>query len=132
MRNIKKALVILLLLTIISCNKNAEAESVKVDAADKNVTAAPVTFIELGSVDCVPCKMMQPIMDQVEIDFAESVDVVFHDVWTEAGKPYATQYKINAIPTQIFLDAQGNEYYRHIGFFPQDELYAIIEQGLEK
>jgi len=74
--------------------------------------------------------MMQPVMEQVEIDFKEKVEVVFHDVWTDAGEPFAVKYKINAIPTQVFLDKQGNEYFRHVGFFPQDELYKILEQGL--
>ena len=28
-----------------------------------------VTFIELGSVKCIPCKMMQPIMDEIEQEY---------------------------------------------------------------
>lgn len=88
-----------------------------------------VTFIELGSVNCVPCKMMQPIMDKVQKELGEQVEVVFHDVWTEEGKPYAGQYGIRVIPTQIFLDGDGNEYFRHEGFFPEEELYKVLEMG---
>ena len=54
-----------------------------------------VTFIELGSVKCIPCRMMQPVMKQIEEQYGDQVRVVFHDVWTEAGKPYAVQYKIH-------------------------------------
>ena len=41
-----------------------------------------VTFIELGSVNCVPCKAMQPIMEEVRRKYGARVSVVFHDVWT--------------------------------------------------
>jgi thioredoxin 1 len=131
MKNVIKVFIVLFLFMTISCSKSAQTEGNEAVVTDKSTGTVAVTFIELGSVNCVPCKMMQPIMEQVEIDYRDKVDVVFHDVWTEAGEPYAAKYKINAIPTQIFLDKQGNEYFRHVGFFPQDELYEILEKGLE-
>lgn len=87
-----------------------------------------VTFIELGSVNCIPCKMMQPVMKQIEEEYKGSVKVVFYDVWTEKGKPYADTFKIRVIPTQVFLDKNGNEYFRHEGFFPKQELIKILKQ----
>ena len=87
-----------------------------------------VTFIELGSVKCIPCKMMQPIMDEIEKEYAEQVKVVFHDVWTEEGKPFGDEYRIRAIPTQIFLDSEGKEYFRHTGFFPKENLVKVLKQ----
>ena len=72
-----------------------------------------VTFIELGSDKCIPCKMMQPIMEEIEKEYSDQVKVVFYDVWTEEGQPYAQKYSIRAIPTQIFVDKNGNEYFRH-------------------
>ena len=91
-----------------------------------------VTFVELGSVKCVPCKMMQPIMEEIEKEYAEQVKVVFHDVWTAEGKPYAQKYRIRAIPTQIFLDKDDKEYFRHQGYFPKDELVKVLKmQGVE-
>jgi thioredoxin 1 len=92
-----------------------------------------VTFIELGSVRCIPCKMMQPIMREIEDEYGDQVNVVFHDVWTPEGKPYAAIYNIQAIPTQVFLDAEGKEYYRHTGFFPKEALVKVLKQkGVKK
>ncbi|MBN2434502.1 MAG: thioredoxin family protein [Spirochaetes bacterium] len=88
-----------------------------------------VTFIELGSVNCVPCKMMQPVMDQVKATYGDKVDVVFYDVWTEEERSMAEKYRIRAIPTQVFLDVDGNEYYRHTGFFPFEELDKVLKAG---
>jgi thiol-disulfide isomerase/thioredoxin len=86
-----------------------------------------VTFIELGSVNCIPCKAMQPVMKEVEEKYGKQVKVVFHDVWTEQGKPFGATYGIRAIPTQVFLDKDGKEYYRHEGFFEKEELVKVLK-----
>ena len=91
--------------------------------------APKVTFIELGSVNCIPCRMMQPVMKQVEEKYPGQVKVVFHDVWTPQGEPYGRQYKIMGIPTQVFLDKNGKEYARHVGFFDFASVEKALKQG---
>ncbi len=88
-----------------------------------------VTFIELGSVNCIPCKMMQPVMKKAADKYPGQVKVVFHDVWTAQGQPFARQYKIKAIPTQVFLDKSGKEYARHVGFFDFDGVEKVLREG---
>jgi len=87
-----------------------------------------VTFVELGSLNCIPCKMMQPVMAEIEKEYGEQVKVVFHDVWTPEGRPYGEQYRIRAIPTQVFLDKDGKEFFRHTGFFPKEEIVKVLKQ----
>lgn len=87
-----------------------------------------VTFVELGSVNCVPCRMMQPVMEQVEKKYPGQVKVIFHDVWTESGRTEGARYGIRVIPTQVFLDKAGKEYFRHEGFFPLEEIEKILKQ----
>ncbi len=122
----KFLLIGLCLLYIYGCGQRQEGqikqnESVK--AEDYKVT-----FIELGSDRCIPCKKMKPVMKAIETEFKGQVKVVFHDVWKASGKPYAKKYKIRLIPTQIFLDRNGKEYFRHEGFFPKQELIKILQQ----
>jgi thioredoxin 1 len=107
------------------------AANTKADESSKNAAEVEtylVTFVELGSVRCVPCKMMQPIMKDIEKDYAGQVKVVFHDVWTPEGEPFATSFKIRVIPTQVFLDKDSKEYFRHEGFFPKEDLIGILKQ----
>jgi len=100
----------------------------KVVAEQKqNAVKYKVTFIELGSVRCIPCQKMQPVMKSVKGKYANQVNVVFYDVWTPDGKPFALQYGINAIPTQVFLDEKGKEFYRHEGYFPEEELVKVLK-----
>ncbi len=90
--------------------------------------ASKVTFIELGSVRCIPCQKMEIVLDSIRNKYPKDVKVIFYDVWTKAGKPFAKQYDVKSIPTQVFLDAKGKEYYRHIGFFPEEEVIKILKQ----
>lgn len=96
--------------------------------SESQETKYKVTFIELGSVRCIPCQQMQPVMKSIEQKYGKDVKVVFHDVWTEAGAPFAKQYGIEAIPTQIFLDENGSEFFRHTGFFPEEELVKVLNK----
>jgi thioredoxin 1 len=118
------------LFALASCARkgdDAADKSRSVPAAKNNVTsAAQVTFFELGSVNCIPCRMMQPVMKQIDSIYAGKVKVVFIDVMTDQGRPAAEQFGIKAIPTQVFQDAQGKELARHIGFYPKDSIVALL------
>ena len=100
--------------------------------AQKNETKPKVTFIELGSVNCIPCRMMQPVMKNIEKKYGDQIKVIFYDVWTQEQRKYADIYKIRVIPTQVFLDANGKEFHRHEGFYPEAEIDKILEsKGLK-
>jgi len=83
-----------------------------------------VTFIELGSVNCIPCRQMQPIMKEIAAEYPDQVLVVFYDVWKNPAP--AEYYKIQLIPTQVFIDQRGNELFRHVGFFPKEEILKFL------
>ncbi len=103
------------------------------NGSDLPAGAEQIVFIELGSVNCIPCKQMQPVINAIENEYKGKVKVVFYDVWTKDGKQYADKYKIRLIPTQVFLDKQGNEIFRHEGFFPKEEIEKIFENaGVKK
>lgn len=135
----RKRIVIAAVLTIalmsgIACSQEKDKAAAKEKStgtetsAEKKEREPLVTFVEIGSVKCIPCKKMQPIMKEIEEEYAGKVKVVFHDVWTEEGKPYGKQYGIRVIPTQIFLDKDGKEYFRHEGYFPKEELVKVLKQ----
>jgi thioredoxin 1 len=113
----------LLILVLTGCAKERSPKPERAETTGNTL----VTFVELGSVSCIPCRMMQPIMRDIENTYQGQVRVVFHDVWTEEGQPYAKQFGIRVIPTQVFLDARGVEYFRHEGFFPKERLVAVLK-----
>jgi thioredoxin len=117
-----KYFLILLVLFTFSVVLFAQTEGVK----------SKVTFIELGSVNCIPCKQMQPVMKSIEEKYGEQVKVIFYDVWKQEQKKYAQQYGIRLIPTQVFLDDNGKEFHRHEGFYSEAEIDKILKaKGLK-
>ena len=90
-----------------------------------------VTFVELGSDSCVPCKEMRPVMDGIQKTFGDQVEIIFYDVWEDDAP--AREYGIQYIPTQVFLDEKGAEFHRHTGFYPQETIEALLlEHGLTR
>ena len=95
---------------------------------DAKATKPLVTFVELGSVNCIPCRQMQPVMKAVEEKYGKQVNVVFYDVWKDDQREYAEKYGIKVIPTQVFLDKEGKEFFRHEGFFPEAEIDKLLQK----
>ena len=120
-------IVFLFALMFFSCGK--KTEQISPDDLKDSGQKAKVTFIELGSVNCIPCKLMQPVMKSIEKKYGGQVEVIFYDVWKD--KRPAEKYGINLIPTQVFLDENGKEILRHEGFFAEEEIDKFLtSQGL--
>jgi thioredoxin 1 len=127
MKIINHHTVLLLIFFFLSCNC---AEKTAPDNTKKKLEPVKVTFVELGSVNCIPCKAMQPVMKAVEEEYGDQVQVIFHDVWKdpEPGRKYG----IRLIPTQVFLDEKGVEFHRHEGFYSKEEIDIVLQsRGLK-
>ena len=86
-------------------------------------------LVDLGATKCIPCKMMAPILEELAKEYKGRLVVEFIDVWEnpEAGK----EYGITSIPTQIFYDENGEEFFRHVGFYPKEDILAQFrERGI--
>jgi thioredoxin 1 len=79
-------------------------------------------LVDLGSVTCIPCKMMAPILDDLRKEYAGRLQVNFVDVNRQTAA--TAQFGISVIPTQIFFDGDGNELFRHEGFFSKEDILA--------
>ena len=78
------------------------------------------TLVDLGSVTCVPCKLMAPELQALSDEYAGRLNVVVMDV--NEDQAAASTYKIQFIPTQVFLDPSGKELYRHVGFYSKVDM----------
>ena len=90
---------------------------------EPTAVAAPMPrLLDLGAGKCVPCKAMAPILDEMSETFAGQLEVEFIDVWQDEAA--GERYGIRMIPTQIFFDAEGNELFRHEGFYAREAMLA--------
>ncbi|MFA6186094.1 MAG: thioredoxin family protein [Phycisphaerae bacterium] len=96
-----------------------------VEPAPAASTAEPKKLprmIELGSDKCIPCKMMAPIIEELKKECAGKLQTEFYDVWQDPT--VGRKFGIRVIPTQIFIDANDKELFRHEGFFAKKDILA--------
>ena len=119
-------------------SKQKPAPSKKAPAAkapaQKKPAKAAVTLlprlVDLGATKCVPCKMMAPILEELAKEYKGKLKVEFIDVWE--NRDAGGKYGIRVIPTQIFFDRKGKEFFRHEGFYPKEDiLRKFKDQGIK-
>jgi thioredoxin 1 len=89
---------------------------------DENNSGYEITFLEFGAKGCSACRRMEVVMDEIRQRYPGKVNVVFINVLLPESQDLMKYYGIAAIPTQVLLDKQGKEYFRHTGFISADEL----------
>ncbi|MBI4039789.1 thioredoxin [Candidatus Daviesbacteria bacterium] len=72
---------------------------------------------------CGPCKMMEPIMEELEKELKGKVEIVKINVDEQGAE--AAKYGVMSIPTYIVLK-DDKEIDRRIGFTPKAEMLKLI------
>jgi thioredoxin 1 len=113
--------VVIAAVIVVLMMKRGEDEALSTSADHVTNAALPV-LLDLGSDTCVPCRKMEPILAALRQDFAGEFQVRFIDVRKayDEAKPYG----VRMIPTQVFFDADGNELFRHEGFYSRGDILA--------
>jgi len=88
-----------------------------------------VTMVDLGAKFCVPCKLMAPILAELEKEYQGRAAVIFVDVREQKGK--AKEFNVSTIPTQIFYDNSGQEVWRHVGFLDKESIKEKLDALLQ-
>lgn len=93
-------------------------------SVDKARRAGKPALIDFGADGCGPCDMMAPILDSLHQTYEDQCTVLFVDV--RAEQILAARYGIQGIPVQVFFDTNGKEVFRHVGFFPKENILAQL------
>ncbi|TVQ99163.1 MAG: thioredoxin [Desulfovibrionales bacterium] len=90
-----------------------------------------VTVASFGAVNCIPCRLMVPIREELQREYDGRVAIVFINL--HRHYELIDQYAIQVIPTLIFYDESGNEAKRHIGFMDKQSIEAeMVKLGVEQ
>ncbi len=123
MKKISMALVVVNIL-IMSGYSNADGIDDVLSRAKKE---GKVVMLELGSVGCRPCEQMKPVMEKLRTNYKGKLEVVFIDVRRDGDS--ARRYRVYVIPTQVFVDKIGKEFFRHTGFFDYEEIVPVLKKA---
>jgi thioredoxin 1 len=108
-----------------------KSESAFVDSAynyTKNGFSYKVTFLEFGSKGCSACKRMESVMSEIRTQYPNRVNVVFVNIMLPENQRLMKYYGIAAIPTQVLLNKEGKEFFRHTGFYSSLELHEYLSK----
>ncbi len=86
-----------------------------------------IVMLELGSVGCIPCEQMKAVMQKLRETYTGKLEVIFIDV--RQDNKTGRRFNVHMIPTQVFLDAKGNEFHRHIGFYAFEEITPVLKKA---
>lgn len=112
------------ILIIAGCVGIAQDTATKEPSANTTIKAKAKLpkLLDLGSKKCIPCKMMAPVLEKLEKEYAGIMEVEFIDVWLKENVETGKKFEIEAIPTQIFFNAEGKELTRNTGYISEDDI----------
>jgi thioredoxin 1 len=88
----------------------------------KNGLKYTYTFLEYGATGCSACKRMETVMADILAKYPDKVNVVFLNILKAENQMLMKYYGIAAIPTQVILNREGLELFRHLGLYSTDDL----------
>ena|SRR3990172_40890 len=115
-------LIVLFLLSIASCSNAGDIDGV----LNKAKAEGKIVMLELGSVGCIPCEQMKPVMQKLRETYTDKLEVIFIDV--RQDNKTGRRFGVHMIPTQVFLDKDGKEIHRHIGFYAYEEVVPVLKK----
>ncbi len=87
------------------------------------ISSNELVVIDFFATWCGPCKMLSPVIENVE---SLIHDVKFIKVDIDQFNDLASQYKIQSVPTLVFLK-NGQEVMKSIGYLDEDALIEKIK-----
>jgi thioredoxin 1 len=112
-------------LTILLAPSLSDAEGVDTLLMNAKKDGTPV-MLELGSVGCIPCEQMKQVMEKLRTAYEGRLEVLFIDV--RKDRKNARRFGVTVIPTQVFLDGNGKEFHRHLGYYSYEEIVQVLKK----
>ncbi len=86
-----------------------------------------LVIVDFWATWCGPCRMLSPILDEVEAEMPEQITVVKVNV--DDADEIAAQYRIMSIPTLLFIK-NGEIVDKTVGAMPKPALLEKINANL--
>ncbi|MDY6832223.1 MAG: thioredoxin family protein [Thermodesulfobacteriota bacterium] len=125
MTRITRLFIVGILFSCFACSSAAD-DVAKSGGVPPIPTPGTVTMVDLGAHWCVPCKMMEPIIAELQQEYAGRASIIFIDL--DKHKDQAQRFGVRGIPTQIFYDREGREAGRNVGFLDKKSIIEMLEK----
>ncbi len=92
------------------------------------IKAAKIAIVDFWAEWCMPCKMLEPVMEEIENKLKDKMS--FFRVNVDENPSIAAKYGIEGIPTLIIFK-DGKPIDEIVGFRPFNMLYKEISSYLQ-
>ena len=97
------------------------------DFQDEVILSKVPVLVDFWAEWCGPCKMIGPILEDLEVELANKIKIVKVDVDTNSQT--AINYAIRSIPTLIIIQ-NGSVKAQHIGAASKAQIENFINQNI--
>ena len=97
-------------------------------ALEQAKSASLPVLLNFHSTKCAPCIEIERVIKEVEPKYAGRVTFIIVDVYDESEYYLCTQYKIETIPTTVFLDTKGQIKEGYIGVIDSASMRQILDR----
>ena len=96
---------------------------------DAALTAGTWLIVEFGGEHCIPCRAMQPVLQDLQVALGSKAKV--HNFWIQENPEVARRFMIMVMPTQVVFNRKSEEVLRRQGIWQADEFHAaLVKVGL--
>ncbi|GGD13648.1 thioredoxin [Pontibacillus salipaludis] len=95
------------------------------DQTFKSETAQGLVIADLGAPWCGPCKMIAPVLEEIDAEKGDQMSIVKLDV--DNNPETAQQYGVMSVPTLLYFK-DGELVDQSVGFKPKEEIVSIAEK----
>ena len=124
MKSIVIAIVTLLMLAGAA---GAELPAATATAVNQALSSGKPTLIDFGLRTCPVCKKMAPYLESLSNEYRGRANLLFIDV--RADQTTAQKFRVQMLPTQIFINPQGKEVQRHTGFMDKEDIIKGLKSA---
>ncbi|MCP1145490.1 thioredoxin [Lysinibacillus endophyticus] len=85
-----------------------------------------LVLVDFWATWCGPCKMIAPVLEELDAEMGEEVKIVKLDV--DNNQATAAEYQVMSIPT-LLLFKDGQQVAKTVGFQPKEALAEFINNN---
>lgn len=97
------------------------------DNFDKLINSTTPTLVDFFATWCGPCRMMNPLIEEVKKDIGSEANIIKIDV--DKNRATASKYNVRSVPTLI-LFKEGSPIWRQSGIPPKNLIIESIKSSL--
>lgn len=95
------------------------------DGTFANDIAEGLVLVDFWAAWCGPCKMIAPVLEEIDAEIGDQVQIVKVDV--DNNQATAAAFQVMSIPT-LLLFKDGKVVDKTVGFQPKEALKAFIQK----